>query len=120
MALRNAVDRGLADTEALADLVSDVDLAKLAMGQVSPTEEQETMIGLIDGRRDVTALMDESVIGEFAVGKAPHGLAQAPADLGQHRGGCHRRMLGEVEDHDRLVTAMYEGEAVDPVQMAAE
>ena len=59
------------------DLVFDVDRAKLAESSPSLSMEQETVLPLLDGRRDVTALIDESGLGEFEVGKALYGLSMA-------------------------------------------
>ncbi|HWE43471.1 MAG TPA: DUF4388 domain-containing protein [Gemmatimonadaceae bacterium] len=59
------------------DIVFDVDRARLAAAEAAPTAEQEMLIGLIDGRRDVAALIDESGLAEFGVGKALYGLVTA-------------------------------------------
>jgi hypothetical protein len=59
------------------DLVFDVDRRKLADSHVELTKEQETVLPLLDGRRDVAAVIDESGLGEFDVGKALYGLVSA-------------------------------------------
>jgi tetratricopeptide (TPR) repeat protein len=59
------------------DLVFEVDRARLGESGVGLTPEQETLVPLIDGKRDVTGLVDESGLGEFDVGKALYGLATA-------------------------------------------
>ena len=59
------------------DLVFEVDRARLGESGVALTPEQETLVPLINGRRDVTGLVDESGLGEFEVGKALYGLATA-------------------------------------------
>jgi tetratricopeptide (TPR) repeat protein len=59
------------------DLVFDVDRARLDASGAALTPLQETLVGLIDGRRDVTSLIEESGLGEFDVGKALYGLLTA-------------------------------------------
>ena len=59
------------------DLVFAIDRDRLTESGVALTPEQETLAGLIDGKRDVTGLIDESGLGEFDVGKALYGLATA-------------------------------------------
>jgi len=59
------------------DLVFEIDRARLQESGVQLTTEQEIIVGLIDGRRDVAGLVDESGLGEFDVGKALYGLATA-------------------------------------------
>ena len=59
------------------DLLFEVDRARIGESGVALTPEQETLVPLIDGRRDVTGLVDESGLGEFEVGKALYGLATA-------------------------------------------
>ena len=59
------------------DLVFDVDRPRIAASGASLTPLQETLVGLIDGRRDVAMLIEESGLGEFDVGKALYGLLTA-------------------------------------------
>src|SRR5919202_475716 len=59
------------------DVVFDLDRGRLAQTEGVLTTEQESILPLIDGRRDVAALVDESGLGEFDVGKALYGLAAA-------------------------------------------
>lgn len=59
------------------DLIFALDRDHLAESSVEVTAEQETIILLIDGRRDVTAIVEESGLDEFEVGKAIFGLATA-------------------------------------------
>lgn len=59
------------------DLIFALDRDHLAESSVEVTAEQETIIPLIDGRRDVTAIVEESGLDEFEVGKAIFGLATA-------------------------------------------
>jgi hypothetical protein len=50
------------------DVVFALDEPRLEESDAELTPEQEQLIPLIDGRRDVTALSDESGMGEFNVG----------------------------------------------------
>ena len=91
------------------DLVFDVDRARLAESGVALTTGQETLVSLIDGRRDVAALVDESGLGEFDVGKAVFGLLTAGF---LHRVGKTKvaePVIAEarVEEHRNLGIAFY-------------
>ena len=91
------------------DLVFDVDRARLAESGVQLTTGQETLVSLIDGRRDVAALVDESGLGEFDVGKAVFGLLTAGF---LHRVGKTKvaePVIAEarVEEHRNLGIAFY-------------
>src|SRR6476646_3290973 len=59
------------------DLVFEVDKNRLAESAAELTVEQETLVRLIDGKRDVAGLVDESGLGEFDAGKALYGLVTA-------------------------------------------
>jgi tetratricopeptide (TPR) repeat protein len=59
------------------DIVFEIDRARLAESTAALTPEQDTLVPLIDGRRDVAGLVDEAGLGEFEVGKALYGLITA-------------------------------------------
>src|SRR6266568_1621295 len=59
------------------DLIFDVDLKRLEESGAKLTSEQTTLLSLIDGRRDVLALIEDSGMVEFQVGKALYGLSTA-------------------------------------------
>lgn len=59
------------------DLIFEVDRARLASAEVTLTEEQERILPLLDGTRDVRHVVEESALGEFDVGKALYGLITA-------------------------------------------
>ena len=59
------------------DLVFEVDHAHVKASEVELTEEQRVVLELIDGQRDVQAIIDESGLVEFEVGKALYGLLTA-------------------------------------------
>jgi len=81
------------------DLIFALDRQHLEDTAVALTNEQETLIPLIDGERDVAALIDESGLGEFDVGKALYGLVTAGF---LHRVG--RTRVAEVVSHEARVT----------------
>jgi tetratricopeptide (TPR) repeat protein len=56
------------------DIVFALDRQQLLRNRIAFTSEQQTLLPLIDGHRDVRALMHESQLGEFAMGKALYGL----------------------------------------------
>lgn len=59
------------------DLVFAVDRAHVAESGVGLTDEQETILPLIDGSRDVVDIQTATGLSEFDVGKALFGLAAA-------------------------------------------
>ncbi len=59
------------------DLVFALDRQRLLVNKLPLTPEQEILIPLVDGNRDVTALVRDSGLGDFEVGKALYGLITA-------------------------------------------
>ena len=59
------------------DVVFSTDRQKLTANRDSLTPEQEALMPLIDGHRDINALIRDSALGEFEVGKALYGLINA-------------------------------------------
>jgi hypothetical protein len=61
------------------DLVFSIDRARLDAARVELTSDQKRLMPLIDGQRDVNALVDESGLAEFDVAKALFELVSASA-----------------------------------------
>ena len=59
------------------DLVYSIDRSRLTMNRDKLTAEQEALLPLIDGHRDINGLVRDSGLGEFEVGKALYGLLNA-------------------------------------------
>ena len=59
------------------DVVFSLDRPRLMMNRDPLSPEQEAMLPLIDGHRDINALIRDSGLGEFEVGKALYGLLNA-------------------------------------------
>src|SRR5689334_7756325 len=59
------------------DVVYSLDRSKLMLNRNPLSPEQEALLPLIDGHRDVTGLIRDSGLGEFEVGKALYGLLNA-------------------------------------------
>ena len=76
------------------DIVFELDRRRLSESGVKLTTEQQVLVPLIDGRRDVSALVDEAGLVEFEVGKALFGLATA--------GFLHR--VGKTKPPDEVAT----------------
>jgi tetratricopeptide (TPR) repeat protein len=91
------------------DLVFSLDRDHLAESGVEVTPEQEIVIPLIDGRRDVSAIVEESGLDEFEVGKAMFGLASAGflRRLGRSRGPETMSLESRVAEHRNLGIAFY-------------
>jgi tetratricopeptide (TPR) repeat protein len=98
------------------DLVFDVDRRKLADSGVALTKEQESVLPLLDGRRDVAAVIDESGLGEFDVGKAIYGLVSA--GFAQRVGKTSKNVEPlisdtRVDEHRNLGIAFYKTGMLD-------
>src|ERR687895_1174653 len=108
------------------DIIFELDRTKLAASDAELTIEQEQLVPLVDGRRDVAALVDESGLGEFEVGKALYGLATAGFlhRIGKSKASDAVVREARVEEHRNLgiafyKTAMYE-EATREFRRVAE
>ena len=92
------------------DMVFDADWRKLAASDLPLTTEQQTVLQYVDGRRDVTAVIEASGLVEFEVGKALYGLVSAGL---VHRVGRNSRVNvpavpeGKEEEHRNLGVAFY-------------
>ncbi|MEX2152213.1 MAG: DUF4388 domain-containing protein [Gemmatimonadaceae bacterium] len=92
------------------DAVFDADWRKLAATDLSLTAEQQGVLQHIDGRRDVTQLIEASGLVEFEVGKAVFGLLTAGLI---HRMGRKSRVNltaippGKADEHRNLGVAYY-------------
>ncbi|MCC6771280.1 MAG: tetratricopeptide repeat protein [Gemmatimonadaceae bacterium] len=97
------------------DLIFAIDLDHIARAQVILTPEQEVLAPLVDGRRDVTALVDESGLGEFEVGKALYGLLTAGFLQGVGRARAPDQLSTEsrVTEHRNLGVAFYKTGMLD-------
>jgi len=91
------------------DLVFDVDRPRLEASDSVLTAEQRTMVSLIDGRRDVHQLVEESGLIEFEVGKAVYGLLTAGFlhRVGQTRPTATVVPDSRVDEHRNLGVAFY-------------
>ncbi|MES2178587.1 MAG: DUF4388 domain-containing protein [Gemmatimonadota bacterium] len=97
------------------DLVFDVDHTKLDESGVELTKDQQAVMELLDGRRDVTAVIEDSGLGEFDVGKAIYGLVTAGF---AHRIGKSKAVEpavsdARVDEHRNLGIAFYKTGMLD-------
>ncbi len=98
------------------DLLFRLDEERLNAADVTLTSEQERIIPLLDGSRDVETIMEETGLVEFDVGKALYGLITAGF---VHRAG--RSEAGEkpeprsarVDEHRNLGIAFYKTGMLD-------
>jgi tetratricopeptide (TPR) repeat protein len=91
------------------DLVFEIDRERLEQSEVTLSEQQEIVLDLLDGRRDVTAIVDSSGLSEFDVGKALYALVSAGF---LHRVGTSKVAEpaisdARVEEHRNLGIAFY-------------
>jgi len=97
------------------DLVFDADRQRIADSGVTLTIEQEVLLESLDGRRDVTALIDASGLGEFEVGKALYALASAGfvSRVGTSRAPEPAVSDARVDEHRNLGIAFYKTGMLD-------
>ena len=97
------------------DIVFDVDRKKLAEGAPSLAPEQAALVRLIDGKRDAAALVEESGLGEFDVGKALYALATAGfvQRVGKSKKSEPTVSDARVEEHRNLGVAFYKTGMLD-------
>jgi tetratricopeptide (TPR) repeat protein len=91
------------------DLIFELDAGRLAVSESQLTSQQQQLTPLIDGRRDVTALIELSGLGDFEVGKALYGLATAGLiqRVGKSRPQDDVVREARVEEHRNLGVAFY-------------
>jgi tetratricopeptide (TPR) repeat protein len=97
------------------DLIFSVDPAHLDESSPELTAEQRRILPLIDGKRDVQALMDESGLVEFEVGKGLYGLIAAgfAHRVGTSATAAPRVNDARVEEHRNLGIAFYKAAMLD-------
>ena len=100
------------------DLVFDVDRRKVEESRASLSREQEVLLPLVDGRRDVASLVEESGLVEFEVGKALYGLATAGFlhRVGKSRAAEVQAPDARVEEHRNLGIAFYKTGMLDEAE----
>jgi tetratricopeptide (TPR) repeat protein len=97
------------------DLVFELDRRRLSESGARLTTEQQVLVPLIDGRRDVSSLVDESGLVEFEVGKALFGLATAGFlhRVGKTRPPEEVATDVRIEEHRNLGIAFYKTGMLD-------
>ncbi len=97
------------------DIVFDVDRKRIEESGGKLTREQNVVLPLIDGRRDVGSLVEESGLVEFEVGKALYGLATAGFlhRVGKSRAPDVIAPDARVEEHRNLGIAFYKTGMLD-------
>lgn len=97
------------------DLIFAIDRDHIAESKVALTSEQESLVPLLDGQRDVAALIDESGLGEFEVGKALYGLITAGFlhRVGRTRAPEPTSNEARITEHRNLGVAFYKTGMLD-------
>lgn len=97
------------------DLVFALDRQQLLFSKLELTAEQQTLLPLLDGHRDVEALVQASHMSEFVVGKALYGLINAGflVPLGKSRPTEVTVPEGKVTEHRNLGIAFYNAGMLD-------
>jgi tetratricopeptide (TPR) repeat protein len=98
------------------DLVFEMDRAKVLSSDVELTDEQRAVLELIDGARNVQAIIDASGLVEFEVGKALYGLLTAGfiTRIGKTTvSQTVAETTGRVDEHRNLGIAFYKTGMLD-------
>jgi tetratricopeptide (TPR) repeat protein len=90
------------------DLIFDLDRSR-PFDEVELSEEQRKIVPLVDGRRTVQELIEESGMVEFDVGKALFGLIQAgfAHPLGRRQATQKEVPRARIDEHRNLGVAFY-------------
>ncbi|MBA3340919.1 MAG: DUF4388 domain-containing protein [Gemmatimonadaceae bacterium] len=91
------------------EIVFALDRQQLLRNRIALTDEQHTLLPLIDGSRDVNALMRASNLGEFALGKALFGLLSGAFIVAVGTREPERPVVAEsvIAEHRNLGIAFY-------------
>jgi tetratricopeptide (TPR) repeat protein len=101
------------------DLIFTVDHKHLTESEVQLSSEQERVVPLLDGKRDIHALVEDSGLVEFEVGKALYGLITAGF---AHRAGSSavsaepKVNAARIEEHRNLGIAFFKTGMLDEAQ----
>jgi len=97
------------------DLVFDLDRAKFIESGVELPRDQQVILDLLDGRRDVATVIEESGLGEFDVGKAIYGLVTAgfAQRVGKTKAAEPVVSDARVDEHRNLGIAFYKTGMLD-------
>jgi len=97
------------------DLIFEVDRPHESLSEVELTNEQRTVLDLVDGARDVQAIVDDSGLVEFEVGKALYGLLTTGFihRIGKSAGPPQALSEGKSEEHRNLGIAFYKTGMLD-------
>jgi tetratricopeptide (TPR) repeat protein len=90
------------------DLIFDLERSR-ALDDVELSDEQRKIVPLVDGKRSVQELIDESGMVEFDVGKALFGLIQAgfAHPLGRRQAPQKEVPRARIDEHRNLGIAFY-------------
>ncbi|HMS01561.1 MAG TPA: DUF4388 domain-containing protein, partial [Gemmatimonadaceae bacterium] len=91
------------------DLIFELDAARVQQRSLTLTAEQQRLAPWLDGTHDVSALVERSGLGEFAVGKALYELITAGFAQRVGRSALQRQPAPEsrVAEHRNLGVAFY-------------
>jgi tetratricopeptide (TPR) repeat protein len=97
------------------DIVFAADRAKIEAAGVALTREQDIVLNLLDGRRDVAMIIEDSGLGEFDVGKAIYGLVSAGfvQRTGKTKAAEPAVSDSRVDEHRNLGVAFYKTGMLD-------
>ena len=97
------------------DLVFALERQELLRTKLELTPDQQALLPLIDGHRDVTALIEESGLGEFVVGKELYGLITAGFVVEVGRSGALAKPTEspDLDEHRNLGMAFFRAAMFD-------
>jgi len=97
------------------DIVFEVDRGRLVDTDAALNPEQRAVLDLVDGTRDVQAIIDASGLVEFEVGKTLYGLLTAGFihRIGKTKAPTPAAAEGRIEEHRNLGVAFFKTGMLD-------
>ncbi len=97
------------------DLVFHADRVRLHESEATLTPAQRTVVNLLDGERDVRAIIEDSGLSEFEIAKALYGLVSASfvRRVGRTRAAEPAVSDARVDEHRNLGIAFYKTGMLD-------
>jgi tetratricopeptide (TPR) repeat protein len=97
------------------DIVFEMDRGRVLASDAELNPEHQAVLDLVDGTRDVQAIVDASGMGEFEVGKALFGLLTAGFihRIGKTKTATPVGAEGRIEEHRNLGIAFYKTGMLD-------
>lgn len=91
------------------ELVYEIDKDRFAGSEAELSDEQSTVVSMLDGKRSVQEIIDQTGLSEFDVGRVLYGLLQArlARRVGRRAEGPDRPRESEIQERHNLGIAFF-------------